>query len=146
MQRTGDGRRAGLIREARAFLIYTLRSRPAPVLVRRYVRSVEQLRNRHALDLPGFSQSMPTLLALLDDPALRSAPNGPEFIWRLNAAVVLGEASPQGARRYLGLGASHGVVVDGLRMVWAVAAEITWRVARVCLRPLLRQTLRRSGL
>lgn len=136
MTLSGDGRRE-LLREGRAFLTYVLRMEPLGVLVRRYVRAVETLRMGQALHLPELALRLPALLALLDgaggiDPAFRS-----ELMWRLNAALMIAEASPQGACRFLGVDRPGGWLLSGLRITRAVVMEISRRMGQLLLRPLL---------
>lgn len=136
MTRSGRARRE-LLREGRAFLSYVLRMEPAGVLVRRYARAIANLRTGRALRLPEFTLRMPAFLALLDgaggiDAALRC-----ELDWRLNAALTLAEASPQGARRFLRTDRPGGWFRSSLHITRAVVAEIGRRMAQQLLRPWL---------
>ncbi len=146
MTRSGNGRRRNLIREGRALLIYVLKLEPTSSLLRRYVRCIEQVRDGQAIHLPEFALRAPLTIALLDDRAAFPTPMKLEFTWRLNAAVVLAEASVQGARRFLGLGETVGVVIGLARMTRAVALELWWRVSGWVCAPLLKPVLRKSGL
>lgn len=145
MARSGNGRRRALLREGRALLAYVLREAPAPVLMRRYARCVETLRSGAALGVPRLFERIPPLLALLDDPSLRSQVGAEEFVWRMQAALVLAEASPQGARRFLLLERKSGLARATLRMTRAVGSEASWRFARWCLAPLLRSRMPAEG-
>lgn len=146
MARSGDGRRHNVIREGQALLHYVLKVRPTPALVRRYVRGIESARGGQPLYLPELLLRMPVAIALLDDSSLLSTPSGADFSWRLNAAVVLAEASVQGARRFLAIGEPSGFFSDLVLMAYAVALELWWRVLRWVTGPILRPVLRNSGL
>lgn len=137
MARSGNGSRRALLREGRALLCYTLRAPPSASLVRRYVQAIEQLRGNAALPLPTLLLRFPALLPLVEDQR-----NG-ELCWRLQAAVALGEASPQGARRYLRLGQQTGCLRGAVLLARALAAELLWRLVRLCLWPVL--LLRRNA-
>lgn len=145
MTRTGNGRRRALIREAWTFLAYILRARPTSTLIRRYVRAIEQLRTSEALLLPEFLLHAPFAVALFEEAASNSAAKAQEMIWRLNAAVILAEASPQGAERTLGGATGEGFVLALLALSKAVACEAACRAARIALAPLLRGARRNAG-
>jgi NADH dehydrogenase len=137
LTRSGSGR-GRLIREGYALLRYVLRAKPESDLVRRYTRCIEGVRDGRALSLPEFVLRFSPLLALLDDNSwLSRIKGGKEFAWRLNAAIVLAEASPQGSRRFLRVSESAGFWVDSARMTWAVFNEAMWRVLGLCIRPTL---------
>lgn len=142
-------RRRGLIAESKALLSYILRSPPAGEVLRRHVRCVEALRTGQALRLPGLVMRFPCFFALLDVASSTKAGGaGHELAWRIEAAVSLAEASPQGARRFLGPGAPGNMgrrpLVAAWRLLCAMLAEAGWRIAALLLRPLLRIALRRS--
>lgn len=142
--RSGRGRRE-ILREGRVFLTYVLRMVPSGVLLRRYVSAIETLRMGRALRLPEFVRCVPASLALLDgargvDVAFRS-----ELVWRLNAALMLAEASPQGACRFLGVNRPVGWSRSVLCMAQAVAAEAVCRVVQLLLWPLLARVGRRGA-
>ncbi len=146
MTRSGDGRRRRLIHEGQALLKYVLKARPAPALVRRYVRGIESLRGGQPLHLPEVVLRLPVTIALLDDSAVLETPGGAEFTWRLNTAVVLAEASVQGARRFLAIGKTSNWVNDLAHMTCAVALELLWWVARLVAGPVMRALLRQPAL
>jgi NADH dehydrogenase len=146
MTRSGDTRRRELIREGRAFLIYVLKASPSSAVLRRYVRAVESLRDGRALPLPESVLRLPWGMLLLDTPATRSAPRGDEFFWRLHAAVALGEASMQGAVRFLGVGKPTGMTSAGWRVMRAGFQELGARALRFSAAPLLRLCWRSYGL
>lgn len=146
MARSGDDRRRKLIREGQALLTYVLRSRPNSNLVRRYVRCIESIRGGQPQHLSDFVLSLPSAIAFIDSPAILSTPSGAELVWRLNASVVLAEASVQGARRFLAIGETSGFVSSIVNMFCAVALELWWRVLSLVVKPVLRPALRCSGL
>lgn len=139
---TGRGRRE-LFREGSALLAYVLRMQPQGALVRRYVMAIETLRTGQALRMPEVVRRVPALLALLDGAGGVDAAFQDELTWRLNAALMLAEASPQGARRFLGLGQPAGFLRSGARMSLAVVLEICRRVVQLVLWPLLARVGRR---
>lgn len=143
----GDGRRRCLIREGQALLAYVLKTKPNSLLVRRYVRCIEKIRMGQALSLPEFMLRLPLAVALLDEPGLL-LPHaaGAEFVWRLNAAVVLAEASIQGARRFLAFDDSSGRFISMMHISYAVALEIWWRLLRLASAPFLKYMMRNFGL
>ncbi len=142
MHRSGNGRRRQIIQEAQSLATYVLRERPRAIVLRNYVRVVEQLRDGSPLGLPAWAIGFPVMLALLDGKAYVSSARGAEFAWRLEAATVLAEATPQGAQRFLGH--KPGVLMSLIRMAPPVFAEIFWRVLRIPCTPFLRRYMHES--
>ncbi|MEN8134060.1 MAG: sugar nucleotide-binding protein [Thermodesulfobacteriota bacterium] len=127
MHRSGSDNRRRLIQEGIALLTYLLKEKPTSELVRRYVRMIEKLRAGIPLDLPAWLLQWPVTLALLDDRTFVNSPQLEEFGWRVDAAMILGEASIQGADRFLGDGRSRPKVYVIARIIIAVGVEIVWR-------------------
>lgn len=146
MVRSGDARRRNLIREGQALLHYVLRARPSPALVMRYVRCIERLRDGQPLHLREPMLGIPPAIALLDGNAALSIPTEAEVAWRLNAAVVLAEASTQGARRFLAIGQTSGFVYNFMYASRAVVLELWWRSVRLVATPILSRRFRISSL
>lgn len=143
MTRSGRGRR-GLLAEGRVFLAYVLRDQPAGSLMRRYVRAIETLGTGRALSLPGPVRRMPVLLGLLDGAGSIAVAYRRELAWRLEAALMVAEASPQGACRFLGLNRPTGWPWRALGIVRAVLVEAIRRVAQLILWPFLTRIGRRG--
>lgn len=138
MHRSGAMRRRALAQEARALLWYVLKEPPDSGLVRRYIRLIEALRNGTPLCLPAWLTRHPVALAAIDVPRQSASPLNTELSWRLHAAVVLAEASVQGARRFLRYGIGPSPVSSIFSMSWAIAAELFWRFLALLLRPFLK--------
>ena len=136
MTRSGQGHRA-LFLEAYVLLTYVLRMKPTSALVRRYVKVVKTLRTGRALCLPELVQRVPALLALLDGAQCINAAFRNELGWRLNAALMLAEASPQGSRRFLGIDRPAGFLRSGLRITLAIMMEASRRTGQIVFRPFL---------
>lgn len=137
MTRSGRGRRQ-LLLEGRALLAYVLRMAPTSVLVRRYVRVVETLRkSRRPLCLPEFILRYPAMLALFDGARCINLDLRNELDWRLNAALMLAEASPQGAFRFLGVNRRTDWLRNSFRIILAVIREAVRRGGQLALRPVL---------
>jgi len=131
MTHCGNGRRRALLRESVAVLTYVLRESPSFALATRYVRAIEHSRTRVALKLPSLLLAVPSLLALVDHDKYA------ELRWRLRAAVLLSEATPQGARRFFGPELAGGALPAMMRIGVAVLREAAWRLASLLLRPFL---------
>lgn len=140
MQPSGSDRRRLLIAEANALLTYVLKARPAQGVVRRHVRAVERLREGAPLQLPALARRWPLSIALLDNNQ-RPADLGwrSDFRWRLHAATAIGEATGEGAQRFLAADRPEGLGGSVLRLCMAVAGELTWRVLAIVLAPWLRR-------
>jgi nucleoside-diphosphate-sugar epimerase len=144
MTRSGRGRRE-LLREGCAFLTYVLRMKPTGVLVRRYARAMESVRTGQALRLPEWVLIAPALLALLDGFSHSDTDFWSELAWRLNTALILAEASPQGACRFLGADCPAGWWRRCLRMTRAVVTEVGCRAVQWVLWPVLVRVGRRRA-
>jgi nucleoside-diphosphate-sugar epimerase len=141
---SGDDRRRCLLREGQALLAYVLKEQPDSSVLRRYVRVIERLRDGRAVGLPGIFLNYPILLSLLGKTSCHAEVVGTEFIWRLDAATTLAEASPAGAIRFLGFGHRHGLLSSLLSLTNALMGEAFWRLARVFVSPMLRLIMARA--
>jgi uncharacterized protein YbjT (DUF2867 family) len=139
MLRSGSERRRKLLREGDALLAYVLKGKAASSLVRRYVRCIEAMRGGRPQNLPRVVLFWPLAAALLDDSATSPVQSDIEFSWRLNAAVVLAEASVQGARRFLALDDEKSIPIQLISISWAVMLELWWRLAWFVAAPLFRR-------
>lgn len=135
---SGDDRRRNLLREGRALLAYVLKEKPGSGLLRRYVRAVESLRKGQPLGLPSVFLNSPILISLLDRASWTNAGVAEEFNWRLDATTMLAEASPEGARRFLGVGFEGGLPSSMFSMTLAITGELFWRLLRALFSPVLR--------
>lgn len=131
LHRSGSDRRRRLIQEGMSLLCYLLKEKPCRTLVCRYVRMVEKIRSGTPLVLSWWLMRFPILLGWLDDRAFTMSEKGKEFAWRLEAAMLLAEASTQGAVRFLGIHQSTQRIKALIYMVLAVGSECLWRVARM---------------
>lgn len=116
--------------QARSILSYLLKEPPGPELNQRYVQILARLDRDAGLRLPRPLLRFPVLLALLDSPRNPSKARA-EFLHRLQIATIVAEASPQGARRFLGYGKASGFWSSFLDITAAVASETFWRIQRV---------------
>lgn len=145
MHPSGSIKRRCLLREGHALLSYLLKKPPASSLLRRYVRAVQCLRGDFPLDLPELFLRVPIFLALLDGFAFTPKQQGEEFLWRLDSATVLAEATPHSAYRFLGVGRKSGPLVCLVWMCNAVIGEIFWRILRAASFTILQRLLVRNG-
>lgn len=129
MAASGSDRRRHLLLEARAMLHYVLRQRPAPALLRRHVRCVEALHGGAPLGLAGAA------LCALGVGVREGQEAGVELRPRLDAAVAIAEASPQGAPRFLPTHGSAGPVRAVLRMARGTLFEAAVRLLRALAGP-----------
>lgn len=140
MHPSGCDTRRRLAHEARSMLAYVLREAPHVGLIRRHVRAVEKLRDGSPLNLPSSTLRFPVFLRLLDERTFVSSAQGAEFFWRLDAATLLAEATPVGARRFLGTSGHRHALLDAFRIGRAVISEILWRLVRPVCSPLIRNS------
>lgn len=141
---SGDDRRRRLLEEGKALLTYVLKDQPGSSVLRRYVRVIESLRGGKAFGLPRILLDFSVLLSLCGKASWSDAVEGAEFVWRLDAATLLAEACPMGARRFLTLGRRAGALSSLLSMMNAVVGESVWRLVRLLTSPILRLGMGRS--
>jgi len=123
-------RRRRLIKEGRTFLTYILRRKPPSSLVRRYVKAIEQQRDGFAMGFPAWATQFPGALSLFNE-----APKYPEFVWRLNAATLIVEASPVGGTRFIGNTSKAMKIGVILKMGYSVVSHVIWKVLGFLLSP-----------
>ena len=136
MHRSGSNRRRTLILEGRALFIYLLKSNPSASLIRRYVRVIEKMREGKPLGLPQFIYKQPLLMGFLDIPYAQIRENS-EFVGRLDDAMVLAEATIQGANSFLGFDKKSGVLVSLFIILKSLIVEAFWRVLSLTILPIM---------
>ncbi len=141
MQPSGKNRRRCLLQEGQALFTYILKEPAGTLLLRRYVRTIEKLRAGRILGLPKQFIGWTALLALIDGGCNTKTPWGKEFMWRLDSATILAEATTLGARRFLGIGYRHGFVRSFFRIAHAVVSEVSWQILGLLLAPVIRNIL-----
>jgi len=135
MHRSGRAQRRQLLQEAVVLLSYLLKKTPDKSLVRRYVNALERAgETRPVLD-SGLLRLWPVLLTLLDHQTILRAPHGQALSWRLQVALAIAEASPQGAQVFLGSMRQRGIVVTLLALGLTTIKELAWLIASFPLRP-----------
>jgi len=137
MHRSGSNRRRNLILEGRALFIYLLKSNPSSSLLRRYVRVIEKMREGKPLGLSQLIYKQPLLMGFLDSQPYAQIRKNNEFIWRLDAATLLAEATIQGATSFLGLDKKSGVFVSLFIMLKLLISEVFWRVLSLTILPIM---------
>lgn len=138
MHPSGNDNRRRLLREGNAFINYLLKEPPNSSLLRRYVRAVEKVRGGRPLDLPENFYRLPMLLVLLDKQTNCLSHQAVEFAWRLDTAMVLAEATSQGAAPFLGIGHKTGLLISLYWMSRALLGELFWRTFGLIYSPILR--------
>ncbi len=134
---SGNNRQRKLLQEGNAFLGYIMKRPPNKDVLRRYVRVINSLRKNQEFALPKIFLSYPILISLLDSHTRRFSIMGEEFNWRLDAATVLAEATPEGATRFLGATHRYRLSTDLFLIINALASEAFWHIARIIFTPFL---------
>ncbi|MFZ6751762.1 NAD-dependent epimerase/dehydratase family protein [Undibacterium sp. Dicai25W] len=141
MHRSGNSQRRLLLLEGNTFFRYIL-SQSVPLFsIRKYVRVIMTLRNGHPLHLPQSFHNAPFLLALIDKGVIANGNWHAELTWRLDAATLIGEASTIGARSFLGIPHSHGMLRSVLAISATLVAETLWRLLSLSLSKLITKYL-----
>lgn len=141
MHCSGCGRRRRQLREAKALLTYVLRQAPPSSLLRRYVHAIDALYVAdEPLALPALVRRFPMLLAAYE----RAAGNqkNSKFRFRLSSAILIAEASPLGARRFMLSHAIHPITAL-FQMAIAVTKEGLMRIVCVALAAPLKIALKK---
>lgn len=128
MHRSGNNQRRELLRESGAIFLYLLNDSPDRNLIRRYVRVVERLRDGYPVGLPNIFVHFPKMISLMDYSSSNNNQFTQEFLWRLDAATLLAEASTQGASRFLNVGKNDSWLKSALLLGHLMASEVSWRI------------------
>ncbi|BBP58648.1 sugar nucleotide-binding protein [Pseudomonas sp. St316] len=141
MHRSGHGQRRGLLQEAAILLNYLLKRPPQRSLVSRYARALERAGKTRAILHSRWMMRWPILLALLDNPGVLHKPDGQELSWRLQVALGIAEASPQGAQVFLGAQQPRRLVATLVALGLTSVKALAWKIAALIGRPFARQLL-----
>lgn len=141
MHRSGHGQRRGLLQEAAVLLGYLLKCPPQKSLVRRYVRALERAGKSRPVVDSRLLIRWPILLTLLDDPDVLRKPEGQELAWRLQVALGIAEASPQGAPLFLGTQRPGSVVATLVALGLTSVKALVWKIAALSCRAVARPLL-----
>jgi NADH dehydrogenase len=134
---SGRGARRQMLLEGRGILSYLLGGRVPAEFMRRYVRAVETTRDAKPVAVASLLFRWSPILALVDSADLLRRHGCDELHWRLQAATLIAEASPRGARAFLVLDHSAGVMNSITMIAGALLTEVFWRVARLVFAPVL---------
>lgn len=149
MHRSGNHRRRQLLSEGLALMSYILKERPSSRLLRHYVRAIEKMRDGFSLALPDWLLNRPALLVLLEGGAFKTMQKNIEFSWRLDAAMLLAEATPQGARRFINYHHRDRRWGSLIAILLVLMTELQWRILRLICKPfvwfLMRSTRERDN-
>jgi NADH dehydrogenase len=141
MHRSGHGQRRGLLQEATVLLSYLLKRPPQRSLVGRYARALERTGKTRPVIHSRLLMGWPILLTLLDNPGVLRKPDGQELGWRLQVALGIAEASPQGAQVFLGVQQSRSPVVTLVALGLTSVKALVWKIAALACRPFARPLL-----
>lgn len=141
---SGDDRRRRVLQEGRALLKYILKKEPDSVVLRRYLRAIESLRDGQEIKLPRIFLIYPILISLIGKSSWSDVNLANEYVWRLDAATSLAEASVLGAYRFLSLDSKCGMLRSLLSIMNAFFDEAFWRIAKFFLSPMLRLLIART--
>ncbi|MBV6750880.1 sugar nucleotide-binding protein [Pseudomonas chlororaphis] len=139
MYRRGHNRHRHLLREGITLLSYILKTTPKPSLVRRYVYALQRADKHERLFCSNFISYWPLLLSLIDTPADLRRPENQELALRLQFALQIAEASPQGARVFLDPQQQGGPLKALSALTITALKELSWRLLAILCRPFARQ-------
>ncbi|NUT88931.1 sugar nucleotide-binding protein [Pseudomonas corrugata] len=139
LHRSGRGQRRQYLQEGYVLLHYLLDNPPPRSLVRRYAKALEHAGKTRPVIRSQLLMCSPILLTLLDHPGILNTPGGQDLVWRLQAALHIAEASPLGAKRFLGTQQQRGFVSSLMALGWTSVKALAWRIVTPLCRPLARQ-------
>jgi nucleoside-diphosphate-sugar epimerase len=138
---TGSLRRRDLAREGRTLLIYFTQQAPSRVLIRRYVRAVEQIDGGTALDFSGVVHACPRLLLLIEGPRF-GVKSDIQLDRRLDFAFQIAEASVH-TQPFL-LEKPLAWPLAAMHLMWHGGVEVIARFLRPIVGPALHKRTIRS--
>lgn len=139
MHRSGRGQRRQLLQEAAVLLNYLLKVPPQKSLVSRYARALERAGKTQPVIRSRLLMRWPILLTVLDNRSVLKEPSGQELSWRLQVALSIAEASPQGAKTFLGPLEQRNFATTLIALGLTSVKELVWRLATLLCRPFARQ-------
>jgi len=139
MHRSGRGQRRQLLQEAAVLLNYLLKNPPQRSLVSRYARALERTGKTRPVISSRLLMRWPILLTLLDNHRVLKEPCGQDLSWRLQVALSIAEASPQGAKTFLGTLQQRNLVTTLIALGLTSVKELVWRISTLLCRPFARQ-------
>jgi NADH dehydrogenase len=133
---SGNSRRRFLIQEGYILYSYILRKNANLFMTRRYVRFIELLRNGESLGFTRLLYIFPFLVAFLDrNLSFKKQTWYSEFMYRLNSATSLTEATIVGYDRFLDLNKSNSVICAVILCIKAIFLEVLIRAISSIIRP-----------
>lgn len=135
---SGNDRRRNILLEGMALISYLLKENCNAYHLRLYVRAIERLRNAEPMHLPTFFLHLPSSLAVIDKNSKLQKVFKEEFEWRLHSAMLIAEATPAGANRFIKFGERGSMVASLLLILKAVVQELFWKVLATISLPLLK--------
>lgn len=134
--------RANLL-EGRIIYSYIASNKYTPLSLRKYARLIELKRGNLDLQLPKLFFHLPQLLFVYDNSNTRNSWRQ-ELNWRINAASLLFEASPQGALELLKISRTP-YLQAGINILIIFIKELAFRILGLIIRPFIFVLLPRSG-
>ena len=138
MHRSGSVDKRLILIEGYAVLSYILRCDPTSSLVREYCRAIFLLRSGKPLCLSKIFIKWPILLSIVEKNCFADSAFVNEFDQRLNIATPLAEFTISGAKNFLELKPSFGVIGALWNIVIFLFLGLLWRILGAVLSPLVR--------
>jgi NADH dehydrogenase len=145
MHRSGDGRRRLLLQEGAILLSYLLKQAPSAAMTRRYVRALEHTDQARAITQSQLLVRWPILMTLLDTPRNLATDDGRELAQRLLVALSIAEASPLGAKAFLGNMDARSPFGLLFMMGMTTLKELLWRMLGLICNPVIRPLFFKAG-
>lgn len=144
MTSVGNNQRKKLLLEGRSLIKYIVKIPPSNYVLRRYVKSMELMREGKCIGLSKIFIFFPMLLALIDDSSKKDNLIIEEFFWRLDAATLIVEATPLGAHYFLCLDRKKNIIICFISIAIIIGKEFFWRVARLMMSSIMLSILSRK--
>ncbi|MBT2338995.1 MULTISPECIES: NAD-dependent epimerase/dehydratase family protein [Pseudomonas] len=136
LHRSGRGQRRQRLQEGYVLLSYLLDSPPPRSLVSRYAKALEQAGKTWPAIRSQRLRRWPVLVTLLDHPGILNTPDGQDLSWRLQAALIIAEASPLGAKRFFGTQPHRSFASTLMALGWTSLKALAWHAVTPLCQPL----------
>lgn len=149
MTKSGYDNRRWIILEGFCLLHYLLKEKPNIKIVCRYVKVIEELRNRSILNLPNWMISLPITLALLDRKNIDRIPLAKELTWRINAANTIAESCIQSHDRFNNITKEDTSFLASYNLLKSILLGVFWYMCSIIFvafnRSLIKRKIYRYG-
>ena len=143
MHPPGSNQKRALLLEGRALFQHVTKDVPSRMQMRQYVRVIGAMSDGLAMKLPRLFIIFPSLISLISSSNIGDRDKWDEFLWRLNSATRMSEASAIGAKRFLFYKKKRNIIPVMFKLLGSTILLLLWLTLRLFFRPFIKYFLNR---